>query len=191
MPSLLPHPSTFNARHLAVPVCLVPVALATDSLLHTFLIALLSGVVVALCSGLSRVLPASTPVRDTAVIVTGASLATCADLLLHAFWYQAYRTMVLIIPMLIASVIANRTWQAGADQPLRWIHVIMAVATVLMVGIAREVVGHGSLLHDTGGGTLTFFVPEMGFFLAALAPGAFIALGIGLALTNWSRQRRT
>ena len=71
--------------------------------------------------------------------------------------------------------------------------------TLLPLGIARELVGRGSLLNDAG--TLlgawagwaetSVFRVDMGFLLAMLPPGAFISFGLLLAARNWIRQRRS
>jgi electron transport complex protein RnfE len=69
--------------------------------------------------------------------------------------------------------------------------------TLLLLGAARELVGRGSLLHDAhllgtwaSGLGIQFFRIDMGFLLAMLPPGAFLALGLLLALRNWLGQRR-
>ena len=73
----------------------------------------------------------------------------------------------------------------------------LAIAAMLLVlGVARELVGRGSVLHDAG---LMFgvwarafetkvFSVDMGFLLGMLPPGAFISLGLLLALLNWLRR---
>jgi electron transport complex protein RnfE len=72
------------------------------------------------------------------------------------------------------------------------------LATMLLLGIAREIVGRGSLLRDSGrmfGGWASelhrqLFREDMGFLLAVLPPGAFIALGLLFALADWWRRRQ-
>lgn len=63
----------------------------------------------------------------------------------------------------------------------------------LVLGAGRELVGHGSLFADAGNVLgnwakplqLQLFRADMGFLLAVLAPGAFVGLGLGVALYNW------
>jgi electron transport complex protein RnfE len=71
--------------------------------------------------------------------------------------------------------------------------------TLLALGLARELVGRGSLLN--GAGTLlgawaqrfeiNVFSVDMGFLLAMLPPGAFISLGLLIAARNWLARRRS
>jgi electron transport complex protein RnfE len=67
---------------------------------------------------------------------------------------------------------------------------------LLLLGIARELVGRGSIFHDAGNQFgdwargLQLFRADMGFLLAMLPPGAFISLGLLLALRNWLLDRR-
>ena len=69
--------------------------------------------------------------------------------------------------------------------------------TLLLLGAARELVGRGSLLHDAhllgtwaSGLGIQLFRVDMGFLLATLPPGAFLALGLLLALRNRLSQQR-
>ena len=75
----------------------------------------------------------------------------------------------------------------------------LAAIALLILGLARELVGHGSLMHDAGAslgvGLRRFewivFDLDMGFLLAMLPPGAFIAAGLLLALRNaWHSRER-
>jgi electron transport complex protein RnfE len=69
--------------------------------------------------------------------------------------------------------------------------------TLLVLGVARELVGRGSLLHGAGSMLATWashleirvFRVDMGFLLAMLPPGAFISLGLLIALRNWLTAR--
>jgi electron transport complex protein RnfE len=69
---------------------------------------------------------------------------------------------------------------------------------LIVLGIARELVGRGSIFHDAGNQfgawarSLQLFRADMGFLLAMLPPGAFISLGLMLAARNWfvSREQR-
>ncbi|AMN46294.1 electron transporter RnfE [Steroidobacter denitrificans] len=71
------------------------------------------------------------------------------------------------------------------------------MALLLLLGTVRELVGHGSLLHDahllgswaSGLGIQVFRID--GLLLATLPPGAFLALGLLLALRNRLHRRRT
>jgi electron transport complex protein RnfE len=90
--------------------------------------------------------------------------------------------------------------EAFADAVTTSLRIASGIAiTLLPLGIAREFVGRGSFLHDahTLLGTwanwaeLSVFRVDMGFLLAMLPPGAFIAFGVLLAARNWFIQRRS
>jgi len=74
---------------------------------------------------------------------------------------------------------------------------LFAIATMLILATGRELVGRGSLFRDSDqafgawAGALhqQLFREDMGFLLAVLPPGAFIALGILFAAANWWRRR--
>jgi electron transport complex protein RnfE len=71
--------------------------------------------------------------------------------------------------------------------------------TLLALGLARELVGRGSLLNGAGAllGTwaqqfeVKVFSVDMGFLLAMLPPGAFISLGLLIAARNWLARPRS
>jgi electron transport complex protein RnfE len=70
---------------------------------------------------------------------------------------------------------------------------------LLALGLARELVGRGSLLNGAGAllGSwaqrleIKVFSVDMGFLLAMLPPGAFISLGLLIAARNWLARRRS
>ena len=72
---------------------------------------------------------------------------------------------------------------------------VFVLACALLSGCGYHLVGRGSLFHaaDTlgpgaGGLNLQLFPADMGFLLAMLPPGAFIAFGLLLAARNWIRH---
>jgi Na+-translocating ferredoxin:NAD+ oxidoreductase subunit E len=89
---------------------------------------------------------------------------------------------------------AGAALASGRGAVLGSLRIAIGIAvTLLPLSIARELVGRGSLLHDAG--TLlgawaarletNVFPVDMGFLLALLPPGAFIAFGLLLAARNW------
>jgi electron transport complex protein RnfE len=69
---------------------------------------------------------------------------------------------------------------------------------MLILATGRELVGRGSVLRESGGmfGDWAsglhqqLFREDMGFLLAVLPPGAFIALGLLFAMAKWWQRRR-
>jgi electron transport complex protein RnfE len=136
-----------------------------------------------------------------AAVVLFASVVACLAVLMRAFFYELHGALGVFAPLVAANCALIGACAAG-DEPARtrFIDVLkasVAIAGVLLVlGVARELVGRGSLLHDAG---LMFgvwarpfetkvFSVDMGFLLGMLPPGAFISLGLLLALLNWRRR---
>lgn len=128
-------------------------------------------------------------------VVAAISLAT------HAWLPGTYESLGVFLALIVSNVLLMV--QATRATPTRALataaHTAMFVlATMLLLGIAREIVGRGSLMRDSAhlfgapGAELhrQLFREDMGFLLAVLPPGAFIALGLLFALANWWRQRQ-
>lgn len=132
------------------------------------------------------------------VLILAAGVSVCA-LLLNAWLPELHQSLGVFLPLLVANaVIALRAEAATKlslpNATLAGLRTGATMALVLlMLGIAREIVGHGSVLHDAnvmlgdwaGAARLQLFRADMGFLLAMLPPGAFIAFGLLLAGWNW------
>ena len=170
-----------------------PLVLATDSLAHAVIIVVVTTIGVLALHGVERItrfIQIGSEIRNCILLVVAAGLVTSADLLLLAHVFPVYRSLALLAPAVLASVFVHMSSRGSAPQhsPTRYAELMMAL---LSLGIARELVGHASLLHDLAGPvSVSLFPPEMGFFLAALAPGAFIALGVLMATIQWLRRPR-
>jgi electron transport complex protein RnfE len=130
-----------------------------------------------------------------------ASVASCLDVLMRAFFYDLHDALGVFAPLTAANCALVGACAAVDDSPRKRLSDVVetsvAIAAILLtLGVARELVGRGSLLHDAG---LMFgvwarpfetkvFSVDMGFLLGMLPPGAFIALGLLLALYNWRRR---
>lgn len=130
-----------------------------------------------------------------------AIVIAALELLLQAFFYELWRTLGLFLPLSITGcLLFVRAEMRATYRKLGstvWVAARASGGFALAAGVlgaAREFVGRGSLLHDAGRllGSwashieLIFFRADMGFLLAALPPGAFLALGIGVAFYNWA-----
>jgi Na+-translocating ferredoxin:NAD+ oxidoreductase subunit E len=136
-----------------------------------------------------------------AAFVLFVSVASCLAVLMRAFFYDLHGALGVFAPLTAANcALVGACAADDAPARSRFIDVLKtsgAIAGVLLVlGFARELVGRGSLLHDAG---LMFgvwaqpletnvFRVDMGFLLGMLPPGAFISLGLLLALLNWRRR---
>jgi electron transport complex protein RnfE len=133
-------------------------------------------------------------------LLLGSAIVAVIELLMQAHFYGLYRVAGMYLPLIVIACLLvarkeMRAEQGGILQAVRraaLMSVGLAIAAVVLGG-ARELVGHGSLFYDAGAVfgpwaqrlTMQLFRADMGFLLAVLAPGAFIGLGIGVALYNW------
>jgi electron transport complex protein RnfE len=139
-----------------------------------------------------------------ASMLTIAALVACVELLSSAWFSELRTSLTLFVPLIVSNLIVvqhvyarHESFAAAVTESLR-IAIGIAI-TLLPLGIARELVGRGSFLHDAhsllgawaGWSELSVFRVDMGFLLAMLPPGAFIAFGLLLAARNWFIQRRS
>jgi electron transport complex protein RnfE len=137
-------------------------------------------------------------------MLTLAALVACMELLLSAWFSELRDSLTLFVPLIVSNLVVVQHLQlrhesvGGALGGSLRIAAGIAV-TLLVLGIARELVGRGSLLHDAGTqlgawagwAEATVFRVDMGFLLAMLPPGAFISFGLLLAARNWVTHRRS
>lgn len=141
-------------------------------------------------SALRKLIPAQ--VRIPAYIVVIASFVTVVQLCMEAFVYDLYKALGIFIPLIVVNcVILGRAEAFAGKKPL-----LPALAdglgmglgftlALFVLGAVRELFGSGSLL-----GFNLFGAAYPPFLLLILPPGAFIALGILLALMNRLDSRR-
>lgn len=140
----------------------------------------------------------------SASLLIAAGLVTAMELLLRAWFHDLGASFTVFLPLLAVNVIMiDHALESptGLTRALnRSVRISVGIAlTLLALGLARELVGRGSLLN--GAGTLLgswahrfeikVFSVDMGFLLAMLPPGAFISLGLLIAARNWLARRRS
>jgi len=137
--------------------------------------------------------------RDLRAVLITLILAAAISSL--GLWLQAWvpglRTALgIFLPLLIVNLAIIRQSEPAAGSPGRANFSLKIIAALTLLGFARELVGRGSLLHDAAslgnwaqGASLQLFPADMGFLLAMLPPGAFIAFGLLLAARNWISHR--
>ncbi len=128
-----------------------------------------------------------------------ASFVTAVELLMKAFVYDLYLILGIFIPLIVTNcvIIARAESFASKNHVGRSLldGLSMGVGFTLVLvalGAMREVIGHGTLLAQAelmfGAGsewlTITLIDDYRGFLLAILPPGAFIGLGLLIALKN-------
>lgn len=195
-----------SARHALLVLALCPALAVSDTVANALglgVIAIIATTVTLPAAALMRRFPDETR-WCIHTLILAAVVSACA-LLLNAWFPELYRSLGLFLPLLVANaVIAMRAAAATelslSDATLSGLRTGATIALVLLtLGVAREIVGHGSVLHNVSVmfgdwasvARLQLFRADMGFLLAMLPPGAFIALGLLLAGWNWIGAGRT
>ena len=131
-----------------------------------------------------------------AAFITFALLIAIIELALLAWTPRLRISLAVFLPLVICNVGCLLTWVGNKSAAVTMNATLrlcgLAVAALLILGVARELVGHGSLFHGAATSLSprlswlewTAFDFDMGFLLAMLPPGAFIAFGLLLALRN-------
>lgn len=128
-------------------------------------------------------------------LVLAAAISSAA-LVMSAWRHDLFVALSVFLPLLAANLALHRpAAQQAWGPPLQ----LVATSALLLfvLGLIRELVGRGSLFHDAAAlGTwigpldTQLFRADMGFLLAMLPPGAFIACGLLLAGRNWLTRKR-
>jgi len=149
-----------------------------------------------LISLLRNVIPAK--VRIPCYIVVIAAFVTIVDLSMNAYFTELHKALGLFIPLIVVNCIILGRAEAFANRNKSLISALDGLGmglgftlSVTLVGAIRELLGSGSvfgvpLLSSAIGAIGWEFSPVI---VIILPPGAFIVLGLLLALIN-SRSKR-
>ncbi|MDR9425570.1 MAG: electron transport complex subunit E [Marinobacter sp.] len=141
----------------------------------------------------------SESVRLPAFVMIIASFVTCAELLMQAFTYELYLILGIFIPLIVTNcaILGRADAFASKNRPLPAVldGAMMGLgflAVLIALGAMRELIGQGTLFADMNllfGPMASDWVirpfehyPNMLFMV--LPPGAFIGLGLLIALKN-------
>jgi electron transport complex protein RnfE len=128
-----------------------------------------------------------------------ASLVTCVQLLMNAYAYGLYLSLGIFIPLIVTNCIIIGRAEAYASKndvlpsALDGLWMGLGMTSVLVVlGAMRELIGNGTLFDGADlllGDWATslrieVFHFDSSFLLALLPPGAFIGVGLLIALKN-------
>ncbi|HOB15682.1 MAG TPA: electron transport complex subunit E [Defluviitoga sp.] len=148
--------------------------------LATLFALLLSNIVISL---IRKIVPEN--VRIPIYIVVIASFVTVIDLLMHGFLPELWESLGIFIPLIVVNCIIMGRAEAFASKNGVVDSIFDALGNGLgftgalfLVGSVRELIGNGSILGINVWGN-TFKIP-----LLILAPGAFLTLGMLLAMFN-------
>jgi len=166
------------------------------------LLAVSSTVINALGLGIATTL---TLVLTNLTVSLIAAIVTAIELAMNAYFHELYLILGIFIPLIVTNcnILARAEAFASKNAPLPSTldGLFMGVgftAVLVALGALRELLGKGTLFSQAqlmfGDGakwmTLTVFHDYHGFLLAILPPGAFIGLGLLIALKNVIDARR-
>lgn len=147
-----------------------------------------------------------TEIRIPAFVLIIACAVTAIELFMQAFFYDLFLVLGIFIPLIVTNccIIARAEVFATRNELLPSIVDALAMGlgfTLVLValGAMREAIGFGTLFQQAdlmfgeSAAWLTITLAEdySGMLLAVLPPGAFIGLGLLIALKNVIDKRRT
>jgi electron transport complex protein RnfE len=167
--------------------------------LATLLVLVCSNVTVSLIRNLVR-----PEIRIPVFVLVIASFVTAVELAMNAFFHDLYKVLGIFIPLIVTNCSILGRAEAFASKNTVGKSLVDGFTmglgfTVILVllGTMRELVGLGTLFsqaHMMFGEaarwlSVTVIDDYQGFLLAILPPGAFIGLGLLIALKNLIDQR--
>lgn len=138
-------------------------------------------------------------IRIPVFVLIIASVVTAIELAMNAFFHELYKVLGIFIPLIVTncSIIARAEAFASKNNVQRSVTdgLFMGLgftAALVVLGTMREIIGQGTLFSEAhlmfGDGvrwiTITVIEDYRGFLLAILPPGAFLGLGLLIALKN-------
>lgn len=138
-------------------------------------------------------------IRIPIFVMIIASLVTSVQLLMNAFTYELYLSLGIFIPLIVTNcIIIGRAEAFASKNNVKYAAfdgLMMGLgfsAVLLLLGATREILAQGTLFDgiETMLGdwasvlTVTLYQTDTSFLLAALPPGAFIIMGLIIALKN-------
>lgn len=142
----------------------------------------------------------SAEIRLPVFVLIIASVVTAIEMVMHAFFFELYNILGIFIPLIVTNciIIGRAEAFAAKNTPPEafWDALMMGLGfalVLLALGGMREILANGTLFDQAHlmfgeaakGMTLHLVEDYKGFLLAALPPGAFIGLGMLLAIKNW------
>lgn len=137
--------------------------------------------------------------RIPSFVLVIASFVTAVELLMQAYLYDLFLVLGIFIPLIVTNCVIIARAESFASKNNVWRSLLDGLAmgigftaVLLLLGAIREILGHGTLLAQAelmfGPGsewlTITLIDDYRGYLLAILPPGAFLALGLLIAVKN-------
>lgn len=169
--------------------------------LATTLTLIISNLLISL---IRNVIPHEIRIPSFVLIIAGA--VTLIEFIMKAWFYELYLVLGIFIPLIVTNcaILGRAEAFASKNPPLASIYDALAMGfgfTILLaiLGGMREIIGSGTLFNQAhlmlgalGRHIETVVIPNYdGFLLAILPPGAFIGLGLIIAVKNIIDARKT
>lgn len=186
---------------------LCPTLAVTTTAVNGLSLGLLTAIVMAASNGavspVRRFVPEE--IRLPVFILIIAALVTVIDLGMNAYAHPLHKVLGIFIPLIVTNcIVLARVEAFAARNPttpsiLDGFMMGLGLSMVLfLLGAMREIVGKGTLFSGIdlalGPASKQFIVTVIpdyhGFLLAVLPPGAFIGLGLLIAVRNWLEMRK-
>ncbi|MFT5722625.1 MAG: electron transport complex protein RnfE [Motiliproteus sp.] len=185
---------------------LCPLLAVTGSVVNALGLGLATTLVL-ICSNLSvslirKLVPPT--VRLPAFVMIIASVVTCVELLMQAMTYELYEILGIFIPLIVTNcaILGRADGFARKNPPLPAMldGLMMGLGfsiVLVLLGAIREALGSGTLFADMqllfGAGAeswkLILIDDYRGFLFAILPPGAFVGMGLIIAVKNLIDER--
>ncbi|ORU94208.1 MAG: electron transport complex subunit RsxE [Cycloclasticus sp. symbiont of Poecilosclerida sp. N] len=143
-------------------------------------------------------------IRLPVFVLIIASIVTAIELTMNAFFYELYLILGIFIPLIVTNCsIIGRAEAFASKNPIGASCVdgfamgLGFTFALVILGAMREILGSGTLFSNAhlmfgeAAKDMTIYVIDdyEGFLLAILPPGAFIGLGLLIALKNVTDKR--
>ncbi|MEW5768938.1 MAG: electron transport complex subunit E [Pseudomonadota bacterium] len=186
---------------------LCPLLAISNNVVNALSLGLATTLVMALSSGSIAVLRNLIPheIRIPVFVLIIAALVTMVELAMHAWMLPLYVVLGVFLPLITTNCIVLARVEAFASKRSTLHSMLDATAmglgltaVLVTLGTMREIAGKGTLLSgiDLALGPqakawVLHVIPDyQGFLLAILPPGAFIGLGLLIALRNAGESLR-
>lgn len=143
-------------------------------------------------------------IRIPIFVMVIAAFVTVVQLMMNAYTFQLYEALGIFIPLIVTNcAIIGRAEAYASKNPVKYAAfdgIMMGIGFTLvlvLLGAMRELLGYGTLM--SGADLLLgewasvlevrVFEPESPFLLAILPPGAFLGMGLLIALKNVLNSR--
>ena len=144
-------------------------------------------------------------IRIPIFVLIIASIVTSIELIMNAWFHELYLVLGIFIPLIVTNcaIIARAEAYASKNNLLNsaldgFMMGLGFTLVLITLGGLRELIGFGTLFANAQlmfgnmgeSMTITFSEDYPGFLLAVLPPGAFIGLGLLIAIKNMIDKRK-